>query len=112
MQWILGAKGSNSNTTHPPVVVVNESYGVIALELNVNAGDDITLDASASYSPDANACLNFTWLQYYESSSYQSSLSEVPLVDLAYSFRSHAWAVEFRVPYPRSGKCVDAKDVM
>ncbi|CAI9634100.1 unnamed protein product [Alternaria burnsii] len=82
MQWTLSPWSPGSNTTHPPVVLLNGTSGPDALHLNVSGGEKVTLDASDSYSPDGSASLNFTWFQYSGPSSYQSSPSDVPTVNL------------------------------
>jgi hypothetical protein len=89
---------------------VNGSCGPAALQVMVEPGELVTLDASASYSPNPNARLNFTWFQYYEPSSYQSSPSTVPLVDLENVSGPHGYIVTFTVP-GGNDKCVRAEDV-
>lgn len=109
MQWTLApndpsSNAPSSNATHPPVVVVNDSCGSEALELNVNVGDSIVLDASASWSPDAGATLNFTWFQYIEPSSV--STGAVPKLNITQVSGSEGSAVEFKIPPPIAGFCV------
>jgi hypothetical protein len=111
MQWTLSAWSPDSYTTHPPVVSLNGSCGAAALNLNISAGEQVTLDASASYSPDANARLNFTWFQHFSPSSYQSSPSNVPTVNLTDSSGPNGSVVRFKVPYGMYDECVAAKDV-
>jgi hypothetical protein len=108
MQWTLYPKGVNSTASHPPMMSVNGSCGPAALQVMVEAGETVTLDASASYSPDTNAHLNFTWFQYYEPSSYQSSPSSVPLLTDISGLRGDT--VTFMVPGGNE-KCVRAEDV-
>jgi hypothetical protein len=94
----------------PPMVIVNGSCGPAALQVMVEAGETVTLDASASYSPDSNARLNFTWFQYYEPSSYQASPGDVPIVNLTNISELHGDRVTFTVP-GGNDKCVRAEDV-
>jgi hypothetical protein len=94
----------------PPMVIVNGSCGLAALQVMVEAGETVTLDASASYSPDSNARLNFTWFQYYEPSSYQASPGDVPTVNLTNISEIHGDRVKFTVP-GGNDKCVRAEDV-
>jgi hypothetical protein len=111
MQWTLGPKDANNSTiSHPPVISVNGSRGPASLQVMVKPGELVTLDASASYSPDPNARLNYTWLQYYEPSSYQSSPADVPFVDLTNVSGRHGDIVTFTVP-GGNDKCVRAEDV-
>lgn len=52
MQWTLRQRDANFTTSHPPVMSVSGSCGSAALKVMVEAGETVTLDASASYSPD------------------------------------------------------------
>jgi hypothetical protein len=91
-------------------MIVNGPCGSAALRVVVEAGESVTLDASASYSPDLNARLKFTWFQYYAPSSYQSSRSEVPIVNPTDVSGLHGYTVTFAVP-GGNDKCVRAEDV-
>jgi hypothetical protein len=71
MKWTLRRRDANSTASLPPVMSVDGSCGSAALQVMVEAGESVTLDASGSYSPDADARLNFTWFQYCKPSSYQ-----------------------------------------
>ncbi|KAL1854981.1 hypothetical protein Plec18170_004393 [Paecilomyces lecythidis] len=77
VQWTLQENRKDSNTTHPPVVVVNGSCGSEPLEVHVKTGAMVTLDASGSYDPDGRS-LNLTWWHYREPTMTQWSISEVP----------------------------------
>jgi hypothetical protein len=112
MQWTLAPRSANATSTHPPIVVVNDTCGSSHVEYNVNVGDTITLDASSSYSIDANANLNFTWFQYREPSSWQSSPSVVSSINLTYPDRGDGRVVQFEVPKPVGGYCVDPASVV
>ncbi|RYN72850.1 hypothetical protein AA0120_g12708 [Alternaria tenuissima] len=111
MQWTLSPWSPGSNTTHPPVVLLNGTSGPDALHLNVSGGEKVTLDASDSYSPDGGASLNFTWFQYSGPSSYQSSPSDVPTVNLTDVTGPDASVVRFTVPYGMYDTCVADEDV-
>ena len=52
MQWTLRKTGPNSNTTHPPVVVVNGSCGGQPIEINVKPLEKVFLNATETYDPD------------------------------------------------------------
>ena len=62
MDWTINdVKRAN----HNPVAIVNGSAGKGPLEIDVEAGRDIALDASGSSDPDNNA-LTFKWFYYPE----------------------------------------------
>ncbi|CAN9169833.1 unnamed protein product [Alternaria alternata] len=111
MQWTLSPWSPGSNTTHPPVVLLNGTSGPDALHLNVSGGEKVTLDASDSYSLDEGARLNFTWFQYSGPSSYQSSPSDVPTVNLTDVTGPDASVVRFTMPYGMYETCVADEDV-
>lgn len=72
MQWTLHGS-RDARTSHPPVVVVNGSCGSQPLELEVEAGSSVVLDATESYDPDSgkSAALNFSWWMYGEITATQ-----------------------------------------
>ncbi|KAF2798172.1 DUF1593-domain-containing protein, partial [Melanomma pulvis-pyrius CBS 109.77] len=109
MQWTLAPNSPDSNATHPPIVIVNESCGSEVVELDVNVGDSIVLDASASWSPDAKANLNFTWFQYVEPSSITPGV--VPRLNITHVAGLEGRAVEIEIPKPALGYCVHSKEV-
>jgi hypothetical protein len=109
MQWSLSPYGVDTNTTHPPIVVVNGSCGSQALELDVHVGETIVLDAGQSWSPDEEASLNFTWFQYVEPSSFSTgAVGKLNITQVAHSEGS---VVEIVVPESLLGYCVAEMDV-
>ncbi|KAF2019852.1 DUF1593-domain-containing protein [Aaosphaeria arxii CBS 175.79] len=115
MQWTLGEWSGvgdgeqRGNTTHPPVVVLNGSCGFKALELNVQVGEKVVLDAGESYSLDGpDAELNFTWFQDREATF---SAGALPLVNITAVEGSARRMVELAIPEPSDGFCVLAEDV-
>ena len=86
VQWSVLA-GNRSAGSHPPVVDVNGSCGSAPLELHVDPEQSVTLDASGTWDPDANAttmtgernALRFRWFQYRDIHTMQGNLVEVAL---------------------------------
>ncbi|KAH7061246.1 cellulose-binding protein [Macrophomina phaseolina] len=80
MQWTL--YGSvDARTSHPPVLVINGSCGSRPLEVEVEAGSSVMLDATESYDPDSgkSTALNFSWWMYAEVTATQWQVRwEVP----------------------------------
>ncbi|KAL4966549.1 uncharacterized protein BDV14DRAFT_188994 [Aspergillus stella-maris] len=70
MKWTVTPKFSNAN--HAPVAVVNGDPGHHVIELEVEAGEAIILDASDSCDPDGQQ-LSFKWWQYREPSSHNNT---------------------------------------
>lgn len=67
MQWTLTA--DRGQASHAPVVVVNDSgAGAEAYYVDAEAGSELVLDASRSYSPDSEdgSGLTFEWYHYKE----------------------------------------------
>lgn len=96
VQWsILGGGGNSSSDdgrdagSHPPVVSVNGSCGSKPLEIEVQPGEVVTLDASATYDPDANVTgkneLRFRWFHYWEITTLQGNRGEVPQLNFTLS---------------------------
>lgn len=81
MQWSM--TGDRSEANHEPVVIVNDSSpGPEPLLLEVEAGEEVTLDASKSYDPDGDK-LSFEWFQYKEPTAAQSHVHWiVPDIDI------------------------------
>lgn len=98
IQWTLRENGPQSNTTHPPVVVVNGSCGSAPLELDVQPDSTIVLDASQSYDLDGRS-LNFTWFHYREITATQWWVSaEVPLLNFTAVAGSDGRVVTVHMP--------------
>jgi hypothetical protein len=77
MHWSTTSNFREAN--HHPVVSINKDAGLHPLRLEAEAGESITLDASASYDPDQNDTLTFKWWQYKEPSATQWHVdAEVP----------------------------------
>ena len=95
IQWTIQA--SYANGSHPPVVGMNGSCDSSPLIFTVQPGQDVVLDASRSYDPDANLTsspnsterndLQFYWFQYKEPSDepHQTSGSAVPTLNFTLS---------------------------
>ncbi|KAF2012733.1 DUF1593-domain-containing protein [Aaosphaeria arxii CBS 175.79] len=80
LQWTLTDNISKAN--HAPVVIVNGSDGSEHLEIDVEAGETVTLDASESYDPDNNE-LTFRWFQYKEVSVATGLIpQQIPDIDM------------------------------
>lgn len=82
VQWSVLGRNESGAGSHPPVVSVNGSCGSEPLELEVEPGQTISLDASGTYDPDSNVTgkneLRFEWFHYWEITSLQGNPSEVP----------------------------------
>lgn len=101
IQWTINSDYADGS--HPPVVIVNGSCDSEALHFKVQPGEEVILDASGSYDPDANLSsvsnssstkstmqrnpLQFTWFQYKEPSDepHQTSASAVPDLNITLS---------------------------
>jgi hypothetical protein len=73
MKWSTTSTFSGAN--HHPVISLNNDRGLHPLRLEAEAGESITLDASASFDPDANDTLTFKWWHYKEPSATQWHVS-------------------------------------
>lgn len=109
MQWTL--TDNYADGSHPPVLSLNGSCDSSALIIPVQPGQEVVLDASGSYDPDANLSassptynsstgsdststtsqqrppLQFAWFQYKEPSDepHQTSASSVPDLNITLS---------------------------
>lgn len=83
MQWTLTSDFRNAS--HPPVPVVNGTAGPDFLNLTMQAGQSVVLDASQSYDPDHAESLEnltFQWYQYIEPTEYATTAKAIPSVTL------------------------------
>ncbi|KAL5591068.1 hypothetical protein FOBRF1_014625 [Fusarium oxysporum] len=65
IQWSMTKGFSKAN--HHPVVAIGEDFSPEPVQVEVQAGQSIVLDASRSYDPDGDE-LTFRWFQYKEPS--------------------------------------------
>jgi hypothetical protein len=68
-----------AHANHNPVAVVNGEAGTGVLEMAVDAGGSVTLDASGSSDPDGQK-LHFRWFHYAEAGLADGNLAAVTLV--------------------------------
>ena len=84
IKWTMTPEFTKVN--HHPVVAVNGDFGLHPLRLEAEAGETITLDASATYDPDAGDKLTFNWWHYREPTatqwSVEAEVEEVAIVPL------------------------------
>ena len=85
IQWTIKSKYEEGS--HPPVVVVNGSSDSAPLEFDATVEEEVVLDASDSYDPDAGLqgrSLKFRWFQYKEPSDepHQTSGTAVPELNI------------------------------
>ncbi|KAF2233799.1 cellulose-binding protein [Viridothelium virens] len=102
MQWTLRKNGPGSNTTHPPVVVVNGSCGSQPIEINVKPSEKVVLDASETYDPDHPASassLSFEWWHYRDVTATQWNVdAEVPKLNATAVPGSNGRVVSIEMP--------------
>jgi hypothetical protein len=80
MQWTLTDKLDQVN--HAPVVVVNGSSGPQPLQLEVEAGQTVLLDASESFDPDGTH-ITFHWFHYREPTVAMGLMpQQIPQMDI------------------------------
>jgi hypothetical protein len=75
MTWTIA---DFAHSSHNPIAVVNGQAGTAPIEIDVNAGQSITLDASQSSDPDAQP-LTFRWFHYAEAGSADGNLAALTL---------------------------------
>ena len=68
-----------AHANHNPVAVVNGQGGTAPIEMDVTAGQEVTLDASGSSDPDAGQSLKFRWFHYAEAGSSDGNLAALTL---------------------------------
>jgi len=76
MTWTVA---DYAHANHNPIVVVNGNGGTAPLEMDVTAGESVTLDASGSSDPDAGQTLKIRWFHYAEAGTADGNLAAVTL---------------------------------
>ena len=69
-----------AHSSHRPLVVVNGSAGTAPVEIDLAAGQSLTLDAGQSTNPDGQQ-LHFHWFHYAEAGTADGNLAGVTLTD-------------------------------
>jgi cellulose-binding protein len=67
-----------AHANHNPIAILNGQAGTAPIELDVNAGQSITLDASQSSDPDRQP-LSFHWFHYAEAGLADGNLAALTL---------------------------------
>jgi len=75
MTWTI-ADFKHSN--HNPVVIVNEKGGTEPIEMDVNVGQEVTLDAGQSSDPDGQP-VHYRWFHYAEAGLADGNLASLTL---------------------------------
>lgn len=75
MSWTVS---DFAHANHNPVAVVNGQAGTAPIEINVEAGKSVSLDASQSSDSDGQA-LHYYWFHYAEAGSADGNLASVTL---------------------------------
>ena len=68
-----------AHANHNPMAVVDGKAGKDTIEMDVNAGQSVTLDAEGSSDPDAGQSLQFRWFHYAEAGSADGNLAALTL---------------------------------
>jgi hypothetical protein len=77
MSWTVS---DFAHANHNPLVEVNGSGGTAPIEMDVEVGKPVVLDASRSTDPDGQA-LHYRWFHYPEAGSADGNLSAITLTD-------------------------------
>jgi hypothetical protein len=77
MSWTVA---DYAHARHNPLVEVNGHTGTAPIEMDVEVGQPVVLDASKSVDPDGHT-LHFHWFHYAEAGSADGNLSAVTLTD-------------------------------
>ncbi|KAJ5654275.1 hypothetical protein N7490_001278 [Penicillium lividum] len=94
MQWSLPANVSRAN--HQPVISINGSVGLAPLNVSVEVGSKICLDAGATEDPDGDS-LAFRWFQYKEPGADNWNVAgEVPELNITVSHEGRM--VQVQIP--------------
>jgi len=69
-----------AHASHEPIAVANGQAGTAPIEMDVEVGQSVMLDAAGSKDPDGRT-LHYHWFHYAEAGSADGSLSAITLVD-------------------------------
>ena len=69
-----------AHANHRPNVVLNGKSGTAPIEMNVEAGQNVTLDANGTSDPDAGQSLAYNWFLYPEAGIAGARGADVALV--------------------------------
>ena len=69
-----------AHASHEPVAIVNGHAGTAPLEMDVTAGQSLTLDAGGSVDPDGHG-LQYHWFHYAEAGSADGNLADLRLTN-------------------------------